>query len=100
MYADQLAAIVVSIAALGMALAFFVADRDSPTSRMLSLFLAWLGASIALDVLVALPYRQRYGIPAWHGLFAWPPESAPSSGCCGCAAPFPPAPSTPVPVTA
>lgn len=76
MYADQLAAIVVSIAALGMALAFFVADRDSPTSRMLSLFLAWLGASIALDVLVALPYRQRYGIPAWHGLFAWPQVAA------------------------
>jgi len=76
MYADHLAAIVVSITALGMALAFFVADRDSPTSRMLSLFLAWLGASIALDVLVALPYRQRYGIPAWHGLFAWPQAAA------------------------
>ena len=36
-----------------MALAFISADRDSPTSRMLALFLACLGASIALDVLWA-----------------------------------------------
>ncbi len=76
MFTDHLAAIVVSIAALGMALAFFVADRDSPTSRMLALFLACLGASIAVDVLVAVPYRLHHGIPAWHGVFAWPQVAA------------------------
>lgn len=76
MFTDHLAPIVVSIAALGMALAFFVADRDSPTSRMLALFLACLGASIAVDVLVALPYRLHHGIPAWHGVFAWPQVAA------------------------
>jgi len=76
MFTDHLAAIVVSIAALGMALAFYVADRDSPTSRMLALFLACLGASIAVDVLVALPYRLNYGIPAWYGVFAWPQVAA------------------------
>ena len=68
----HLAPLIVSIAAMGMSLAFFVADRDSPTSRMLSLFLACLGASIALDILVAAPYRAEHGIPPWHGVFAWP----------------------------
>ncbi|MBL8382749.1 MAG: adenylate/guanylate cyclase domain-containing protein [Burkholderiales bacterium] len=69
---DHLAPIVVAIAAMGMALAFFVADRDSPTSRMLALFLACLGASIALDVIVANRYHDQYGIPPWDGIFSWP----------------------------
>lgn len=72
MIADHLAPLIVAIAALGMSLAFYVADRDSPTSRVLSLFLVCLGGSIALDVLVANPYHAKYGIPAWDGVFAWP----------------------------
>lgn len=69
---EQLAPIIVAIAAMGMALAFFVADRDSPTSRMLALFLAFMGASIALDVIVASRFHDRHGIPPWDGIFAWP----------------------------
>jgi class 3 adenylate cyclase len=59
-----------------MALAFYVADRDSPTSSMLALFLVCLGGSIAIDVLVANPYHDRHGIPAWDGLFALPEMAA------------------------
>lgn len=76
MISENPAPLIVSIAAMGMSLAFFVADRDSPTSRMLALFLLCLGFSIALDVLVALPYHHRHGIPPWDGLFAWPQVAA------------------------
>jgi len=76
MISEHTAPLIVSLAAMGMSLAFFVADRDSPTSRMLALFLLCLGASIALNVLVALPYHERHGIPPWDGLFAWPQVAA------------------------
>ncbi len=72
----NLAPLIVSIAALGMALAFFVADRDSPASRMLSLFLIFLGLSIAIKVLVAAPYRLMHGVPPWDGVFVWPEVAA------------------------
>ncbi len=72
MMTQHLAALIVSLTAMGMALAFFVADRDSPTSRMLSLFLACLGASITINVLVAVPYHASHGVPPWDGIFVWP----------------------------
>jgi class 3 adenylate cyclase len=73
---EHLAALIVSITALGMALAFYVADRDSPTSSMLALFLVCLGTAIAVDVLIANPYHARHGIPPWDGVFVLPEIAA------------------------
>lgn len=66
------AAIIVALQALGMALAFILADRRSPTSQALSLFLTFTGLSIAIDVLVVAPLRQQAGIVAWEGLMTVP----------------------------
>lgn len=63
---------ITALLALGMALAFFVADRHSPTSRALALFLVFVGLSIGVGVLVALPYHAAHGVPAWDGVFAIP----------------------------
>lgn len=41
--------ILVSLVAVGMALAFFIADRDSPTSRALAFGLICIGVAIALN---------------------------------------------------
>jgi adenylate cyclase len=64
--------IIVSLLALGMSLSFIVADRASPTSRSLSAFLACIGISIAINVLIGVPLREEKGVPAWDGLFAIP----------------------------
>ena len=64
--------IIVSLLALGMSLSFIVADRSSPISRTLSAFLACIGISIAVNVLIGVPLRQEKGVPAWDGLFAIP----------------------------
>ena len=76
MYTFNLAPLIVSMAALGMALAFFIADRDAPASRMLSLFLFWMGLSIAIKVLVAGPYHLSNGVPPWDGVFVLPEIAA------------------------
>ena len=76
MHTVNLASLIVSMAALGMALAFYVADRDAPTSRMLSLFLFWLGLSVAIKVLLAVPYRMAHGVPPWDGVFVLPEVAA------------------------
>lgn len=65
--------VIVSLLALGMSLAFIVADRASPISRMLSAFLAGVGVSIAVGVMFELPMRlRREAIPFWGGIFAIP----------------------------
>ncbi len=64
--------IIVSLLALGMSLSFIVADRGSPISRTLSAFLACIGISISVNVLVGVPMRQQHGVSAWDGLFAVP----------------------------
>ncbi len=64
--------IIVSLLALGMSLSFIVADRSSPISRTLSAFLACIGISIAVNVLIGVPLRLERGVPAWDGLFALP----------------------------
>ena len=64
--------IIVSLLALGMSLSFIVADRSSPISRTLSAFLACIGISIAVNVLIGIPLHLEQGIPAWDGLFAIP----------------------------
>lgn len=55
-----------------MALAFILADRRSPTSRALGLFLACVGLSIAIGVTWVAPMRREFGIVAWEGLLALP----------------------------
>jgi adenylate cyclase len=66
------AQLITALLALGMALAFIVADRRSPTSRALSAFLAWVGISIATFVLILVPLRAAHGITIWDGFFAIP----------------------------
>ena len=55
-----------------MALAFILADRLSPTSQAQALFLAFVGVSIAVDVLWVLPMRRDEGVVPWEGLLATP----------------------------
>src|SRR5471030_1591811 len=55
-----------------MALSFIVADRASPISRTLSAFLACIGISIAVNVLIGVPLRAQRGVPEWDGVFALP----------------------------
>lgn len=66
------AAVIVALQALGMALAFILADRRSPTSQALSLFLAFTGLAAAMDVLVVVPMRLESGIVPWEGLLSLP----------------------------
>jgi len=64
--------IITSLIALGMALAFIIADRASPTSRALSLFLASVGLAIGIGSQIAHPLHVQGRIAAWDGLFAIP----------------------------
>ena len=64
--------VITALLAAGMALAFIVADRKSPTSQALALFLVSIGLSIAVTVLIEGPWVRRQGIPPWGGLFALP----------------------------
>jgi len=63
--------IITALLALGMAIAFLAADRRSPTSRALALFLGTVGIAIAVGAIVA-PRLYAGGIPAWGGVFALP----------------------------
>jgi adenylate cyclase len=65
--------ILVSLVALGMALAFVIADRQSPTSRALAAALFFIGLAIVLN---AGYLGQRYGAPAWSGWLALPESGA------------------------
>jgi class 3 adenylate cyclase len=68
--------IITSLLAMGMALAFIIADRSSPTSRALALFLMSIGLSIGIGSQIAYP-RHYYGIVAWwDGVFAIPESLA------------------------
>ena len=64
--------VITALLALGMAVAFTAADRRSPTSRALGLFLGAVGIAIALGTLVARPIYAQQGVPAWGGVFAIP----------------------------
>jgi len=63
---------IASLLALGIALAFIVADRQAPTSRALSIFLASIGISIALYSQIEVRYLRANDYPAWGGVFAIP----------------------------
>ncbi|HUS23697.1 MAG TPA: adenylate/guanylate cyclase domain-containing protein [Candidatus Binatia bacterium] len=60
--------ILVSLLALGMALAFVSADRQSPTSRALALALAFIGMSVDLGIVVGVQYPLPHRV---IGLFGW-----------------------------
>ena len=66
------AAAINALLATGMALAFIVADRSSPTSRALALFLGSVGLAIAVTVLIEKEFVRVHGVPAWGGVFALP----------------------------
>jgi len=57
---------------MGMALAFIIADRSSPTSRALALFLAAIGVSIGVGSQIAYPRHFEGNIAWWDGVFAIP----------------------------
>jgi adenylate cyclase len=70
---DTTAHILVSLVALGMALAFISADRQSPTSRWLALTFAFIGIAIVLNIVVVF----RWPVPLrLQGLFAIPESLA------------------------
>ena len=68
--------IITALLAMGMALAFIIADRSSPTSRALALFLASVGLAIGIGSQIAHPLHQTKGIPWWDGVFAIPEAMA------------------------
>jgi len=69
---DNTPQIIVSLLALGMSLAFIVADRGSPISRTLAAFLACIGISIAAGTIIAHPMHLENRVPVWDGILALP----------------------------
>jgi adenylate cyclase len=61
---------------MGMALAFIIADRNSPTSRALALFLASIGLAIGVGSQVAYPMHFAGRVEWWDGLLAIPETMA------------------------
>jgi adenylate cyclase len=64
--------IITALLAMGMALAFIIADRSSPTSRALALFLVSVGLSIGVGTQIAYPLHYRGEFHVWDGVFAIP----------------------------
>ncbi len=69
---DTTPQVIVSLLALGMALAFIVADRQSPTSHALAWFLWSIGVAIAVGALIAARIHLHRAVAAWDGVFALP----------------------------
>ena len=67
---------ITSLLAMGMAFAFIIADRSSPTSRALALFLAAVGLAIGIGSQVAYPRHFAGNIAWWDGAFAIPEAAA------------------------
>lgn len=72
MHADHAALLVVALFAIGMALAFVLADAASPISRAMAATLALIGTAVAVNVLIAAPMHARHEVSPWDGLFALP----------------------------
>jgi len=64
--------IITSLLAMGMALAFIIADRSSPTSRALALFLVSIGLAIGIGSQIAYPRHFQGVVEWWDGVFAIP----------------------------
>jgi class 3 adenylate cyclase len=69
---DTTPQILTSLLAMGMALAFVIADRRSPPTRALGLFLASVGISIAVTSQIAYPLHYQGLIYWWDGVFVIP----------------------------
>ncbi len=69
---QSIAPIIVSLLALGMALAFIVADGHSPTSKALASFLTCVGVSIAVQVVFWFPMQHAVGLQASEALITLP----------------------------
>lgn len=65
---DLTAYAVVALLSLGMALAFIVADRHSPTSRALAVAFAAIGISLGFGVVVGVGYAVPWWLLGWSGL--------------------------------
>ena len=63
---------ITALLAMGMALAFIIADRNSPTSRALALFLVSIGLAIGVGSQIAYPLHFAGRIEWWDGVFAIP----------------------------
>ena len=68
--------IITSLLAMGMALAFIFADRSSPTSRALALFLVSIGLAIGVGSQIAYPMHFAGRIEWWDGVLAIPETMA------------------------
>jgi adenylate cyclase len=64
--------IITALLAMGMALAFVIADRKSPPTRALGLFLMSIGVSIGVGSLIAYPRHYHGTIEWWDGVFVIP----------------------------
>lgn len=73
---DTTSQVIASLLALGIALAFIVADRQTSTSRALSIFLASIGITIASYAQIELRFLEAGDYPAWGGVFAIPEACA------------------------
>ena len=58
----------VALMALGMALAFIVADRHSATSRALAVTFAFIGISLDLGIVVGVQYPVPMWLLGWFGI--------------------------------
>lgn len=56
---------VVALLACGMGVAFWVTDRDSPTSRAMAVFLVATGAATMANLLAAPHYDNALALPGW-----------------------------------
>ena len=61
---------------MGMALAFIIADRSSPTSRALALFLVSIGLAIGVGSQIAYPMHFVGRVEWWDGFLALPEAMA------------------------
>jgi adenylate cyclase len=66
------APIISALIAFGMAFAFYLADRQAPTSRALAAFLAAVGVSTIATTQLELAYIAAGNYPWWGGIFALP----------------------------
>jgi class 3 adenylate cyclase len=69
---DTTSQIITALLAMGMALAFIIADRSSPTSRALALFLVSVGVSIGVGSQIAYPRHYAGTFAWWDGMLAIP----------------------------
>ena len=73
---DTTPQVITSLLAMGMALAFVIADRSSPPTRALGLFLMSVGVSIGVGAKIAYPLHYEKIIYWWDGVFAIPETCA------------------------